>query len=150
MVDSRKRSSSVGLVCKLDMERHMTMWIGNFSFIWWEKFLLSNIENMGFGPKWRRWILFYISIERMSILVNVITIDFFQTSRGLRWGDPLSHYLFLMVTEAFSCQISKAEQGGFIIGFKVEGREGGGMHISHFLFANDTLLFCEANLDQLR
>ena len=74
---------------------------------------------MGFGPKWRNWIFFYISTVRMTVLVNDTRTEFFSTFRGLRQGDLLSPYLFVLTMEAFSSLISRAEEKGFIKGFKV-------------------------------
>ena len=50
MVDSRKRSSRVGLVCKLDIEEA-------YNHVDWS-FLLLLMEKMGFGVKWRNWSQF--------------------------------------------------------------------------------------------
>ncbi|KAJ9677624.1 hypothetical protein PVL29_022550 [Vitis rotundifolia] len=140
-IDSRKRSASAGLVGKLDIEKA-------YDHVNW-RFLLSVLEKMGFGPNWRNWIYYCISTVRMAVLVNGTPTDFFSTFRGLRQGDPLSPYLFVLVMEAFSNLISRAEEVGFIRGFKVKGRRGEGVSISHLLFADDTLLFCEDNRDQL-
>ena len=49
--------------------------------------------------------------------------------------------------EAFSCLIEKGKQGGFISGFKIEGKGEEGIQVSHLLFVDDTLLFCEDNID---
>ena len=70
---------------------------------------------------------------------------FFSTFRGLRQGDLLSPYLFVLIMEAFSSLISRAEEKRFIRGFKVMGRRGEGVSVTHLLFADDTLLFCEDN-----
>ena len=51
--------------------------------------------------------------------------------------------------DAFSNLISRVEEKGFIKGFKVMGRCGEGVSVSHLLFADDTLLFCEDNRGQL-
>ncbi|RVW40781.1 Transposon TX1 uncharacterized 149 kDa protein [Vitis vinifera] len=109
-IDSRKRSAGAGLVCKLDIEKA-------YDHVNW-KFLLSVLEKMGFGPKWRSWILFYISTVRMAILVNGTPTEFFSTYRSLRQGDPLSPYLFVLIMEAFSSLISKAEEKGLKINLK--------------------------------
>ena len=86
---------------------------------------------------------------RMAVLVNGTPTEFFSTFKGLRQGDPLSSYLFVLIMEAFSSLISRAEEKGFIRVFKVMGRRGEGVSVSYLLFADDTLLFCEDNKDQL-
>ena len=86
---------------------------------------------------------------RFSVLINGSPSSFFQSSRGLRQGDPLSPYLFVIAMEVFSCSLRKAISGGFLSGWKVRGRNGEGLQISHLLFADDTLVFCEESLDQM-
>ena len=61
---------------------------------------------------------------RLIVLVNGTFTNFFSTYRGLRQGDPLSPYLFVLIMEAFSKLIAKPKEGGFIRGFKLEGRGG--------------------------
>ncbi|KAJ9690971.1 hypothetical protein PVL29_013233 [Vitis rotundifolia] len=51
--------------------------------------------------------------------------------------------------EALSSLIAKAEQGGFIRGFKIEGRGEIENQVSHLLFADDTFLLCEDDVEQL-
>lgn len=85
-------------------------------------FLLYMLDRMGFGHKWKRWIWFFISTVRFSVLVNGEPSGFFASSRGLRQGDPLSLFLFILVMEALSKLMDKAVLGGFIDGFKV-GRD---------------------------
>lgn len=55
-------------------------------------------------------------------------------SRGIRQGDPLSSYLFLLCIESFTALIRKYESRGLIQGIKVAQRE---PSISHILFADD-------------
>ena len=68
----------------------------------------------------------------------------------LRQGDPLSPYLFLLAMEALSQLLSRARNGNFISGFRVGGRGSEGLFVSHLLFADDTLIFCDADADQLQ
>ena len=49
--------------------------------------------------------------------------------------------------EALSVLINKARMGGFWSGWRVRGRGGEVVEISHLLFADDTLVFCEPNED---
>ena len=51
--------------------------------------------------------------------------------------------------EVFSCLLRRAISGGFLSGWRVRGRGGEGILISHLLFADDTLVFCEESHEQL-
>ena len=56
-----------------------------------------------------------------------LCVSFFQSSRGLRQGDPFSPYLFVIAMEVFSCLLKKAMDGGFLLGYRVKGRSGQGV-----------------------
>ena len=77
------------------------------------------------------------------VIINGSPTGFFKSSRGLRQGDPLSPYLFVLGMEVFSLMTDKAKMGGFLIGYNIKGRNGVAMNISHLLFADDTLVFCK-------
>ena len=68
----------------------------------------------------------------------------------LRQGDPLSPYLFLLAMEALSQLLSRARNGNFIFGFRVGERGSEGLFVSHLLFVDDTLIFYDADADQLQ
>ncbi|KAK4391663.1 putative mitochondrial protein [Sesamum angolense] len=63
--------------------------------------------------------------------------------RGFRQGDPLSPYLFLLCTESLSALFRVAAEWGTIPGMAVCQ---GAPRISHLLFADDTMVFCPANV----
>ena len=63
----------------------------------------------------------------------------------MRQGNLLSPLLFLVMMEVFNKMIKRVERAGLLRGFKVDGRWGGRVCVSHLLFANDTILFCDAN-----
>ena len=51
--------------------------------------------------------------------------------------------------EALSCFLKRANEGGFLASFKMNARDGEGLEVSHLLFVNDTLMFCEASNAQM-
>ncbi|RVX09334.1 putative mitochondrial protein [Vitis vinifera] len=79
---------------------------------------------MGFGSRWRDWMWWCISTAKFSILINGVPAGFFSNSKGLRQGDPLSPYLFVLGMEVFSTLVRRASEGGFISGCRLRGEEG--------------------------
>ena len=82
-----------------------------------------------------------------SFLVDGSPVDFFGSSWGLRQGDLLSHMLFLFMMEFFSGMLKRVEGASLIRGFEANGRQGDRVCVSHLLFANYTILFCEADVE---
>ncbi|KAJ9685003.1 hypothetical protein PVL29_017149 [Vitis rotundifolia] len=74
---------------------------------------------MGFGAKWMDWMWSCSSTAKFSVLVNGEPAGFFSSTKGLRQGDPLSPYLFVMGMEVLSVLIRRAVEGGFISGCKI-------------------------------
>jgi len=141
-VDSQIRSGDPGLLCKLDLEKA-------YDHVNWD-FLLYLLHHCGFGEKWRAWIRFCISMVRFSILVNGTLSGFFYSSRGLRQGDPLSPFLFVVVIEALSRMLIAALDQGNLTRFLVGSRESEALVVNHLLFADATLIFCGAQEEQIQ
>ena len=142
LVDSSLRRKKGGLVCKLDIEKA-------YDSISWE-FLYQVLGRMGFGNRWLTWIKWCISTASFSVLINGSPAGFFPSSRGLRQGDPLSPYLFVIGMEALSCMINRAVDGNYLSGSRVAIGRGEDLTISHLLYADDMLVFCKADPDQLK
>ena len=98
---------------------------------------------------WRRWLKTCVTTVHFSVLVNGSPTGFFDSSRGLRQGDPLFSLLFLLIMEVLSRILKKIEEGGLIQGFRVGPINSTGIHISHLLFVDDTILFYDASREQI-
>ena len=72
-------------------------------------FLETIMRKMGFHPKWVSLIKNCISTVTYSILVNGEPHGFLKPSRGIRQGDPISPYLFLLCAEGLHYLISNAK-----------------------------------------
>ena len=122
-LDSRLKCRTLGVVCKLNIEKA-------YDHVNWDT-LFYLLERMGFGDRWRRWLKTCVSTVRFSVLINRSPAGFFGSSRGLRQGDPLSPLLFLLIMEVLSRIIKKAKEGGFIQGFHMGPINSTGIHVSH-------------------
>ena len=141
-VDSMLRRNDGGVVYKLDIEKA-------YDHVNWE-YVLEVMRRMGFGQRWLSWISWYMSTVSFSILINGVPAGFFRNTRGIRQRDPLSLYLFVLGMDILSRLVNKAVEGNFMSGCKIGGaREEEEPEVSHLLYADDTLLFCKDNPNQL-
>ena len=90
--------------------------------------------------------MFCIATARFSILINGTPKDFFGSSRGLRQGDRLFPLLFAIVMEALSRLLDGVVLAGHISGFTVGTRTNTPLMVTHLLFADDMLIFCDASI----
>lgn len=79
-------------------------------------FLCKVLEAFGFSRQWVNLIFKFISTPKISILVNGTAEGFFEISRGIRQGGPLSPSLFILMAESFGRAVSYAYQGWKISG----------------------------------
>ena len=86
-----------------------------------------------------------ISSVQYWVLLNGQPCGLIVPHRGLRQGDPLSPYLFILCTEALIVNIEKAKRGKQLTGMKVARAR---PSISHLLFADDNLFFCKAQKEE--
>lgn len=82
-------------------------------------FLFTCLEAFGFARQWINLIYEYISTPRMSILVNGSPAGFFNSSRGLRQGDPISPFLFILMAESLGRLLNIAREKSSIQEIKI-------------------------------
>lgn len=98
---------------------------------------------MRFDKKWIDWIMLCVRTVSYEFCLNGTTVGPIQPSRGLRQGDPLSPYLFLLCVEGLSSDLYRAAVEGSIHGTQVCQMA---PIITHLLFADKSFLFFRANL----
>ncbi|KAL9686721.1 hypothetical protein QQ045_031114 [Rhodiola kirilowii] len=103
-------------------------------------FLQEVLSKMGFTDVWIQRIMQLVTSVKYFIKVNDVFTDEIVPRRGLRQGDPLSPYLFILCTEFFSALLTQYKNMGLIDGIKIARRA---PPISHLLFADDSMLFLE-------
>lgn len=105
-------------------------------------FLEETMKRMGFHSKWIQWIMKCVTTVSYSILINGSPKGQIKLERGLRQGDPLSSYLFIICAEVLSHLLTKSTQARKLQGIKISNNSPA---ISHLLFADDSLFFTLAN-----
>ncbi|XP_027099254.1 uncharacterized protein [Coffea arabica] len=108
-------------------------------------FLQAMMQKMGFCPQWINWITSCMKSVTYSFNCNGEIKGFVTPGRGIRQGDPLSPYLFLIRSEGFSSLLRKAEGRNEIKGLRISRQ---GPIITHLFFADDSLIFCKASIHQ--
>ncbi|KAL0340392.1 UNVERIFIED_CONTAM: hypothetical protein Sradi_4556000 [Sesamum radiatum] len=110
-------------------------------------FLERVLAKLGFHPHFISLVLTCVYTMSYSIMLSGQIFGYSHPERGLRQGDPLSLYLFLFYAKALSHLISTAEANEELRGVVVSRH---GPRVSHLLFADDTLIFCQETNEALQ
>lgn len=134
IINKLKKINKPGILLMIDFEKA-------FDSVEWN-FLDRTLRYFNFGKVIRKWIkLFYTNIESCTIN-NGHCSSRFRLERGVRQGDPLSPYIFILMTEILTRSIMKHED---IKGINLDDSE---FLISQL--ADDTTLLLEPNEKSFR
>ena len=132
------RTSEAKKFCAMAMKTDMSK---AYDRIEWG-FLRAVLEQLGFDPRWISWVMCCVETVSYSFLINGSPMGSVNPSRGIRQGDPLSPYLFILCTKTLSSLCDRAQNDGSLPGVRVAR---GCPAINHLLFADDTMFFCRSN-----
>ena len=132
-IKNKKRGQSGLGAIKLDMHKA-------YDRVEWS-FLHDMMVKLGFHEQWIQMMMACVSSVNYKVRFNSQETEAFYPSRGIRQGDPLSPYLFLLCAEGLSSLLQFEEAGG-IEGIRVCRSA---PSVSPLLFADDSLILMKAD-----
>lgn len=111
------------------------------------QYLENIMRAMGFKDKWIQLVMMCVTTVRYQIVLDDNLLGHIIPSRGLRQGDTLSPYLFILCAEGIFALMTQNERSGAIHGCRVAA---GAPILTHLFFANNCFLFCRASLNEAR
>ncbi|GAA0184787.1 hypothetical protein LIER_32075 [Lithospermum erythrorhizon] len=136
-MNRNNKSKHASMAVKLDMSKA-------YDRVEWY-FLEAIMLKLGFCRRWVDWTMCLVSTISYSFLINGALRGYVQPTRGIHQGDPLSSYFFLLCVERLTCMLLRAEERKALNGIKIARNC---LSISHILFADDTVIFCRANVEE--
>nr|GFA54722.1 RNA-directed DNA polymerase, eukaryota, reverse transcriptase zinc-binding domain protein [Tanacetum cinerariifolium] len=128
------------LIFKVDFEKA-------YDSIRWD-FLDDILKKFGFGKKWCKWIQSCLRSSRGSIIINGSPTKEFQFFKGLKQGDPLSTFLFILIMESLHLSFQRVVDASIFEGIKLSLS----LSISHMFYADDAAFvvqWCDGNITTL-
>ena len=122
------------MVVKIDLEKA-------YDHLEWS-FIRMVLTHFGFLENIIKLILSCVSTTSTSLLFNGSKLQPFCPSRGIRQGDPISPYLFLLCMEFLGAQITKMCEDNK---WDMVKASRSGPSFSHVFFADDIMIFAKAN-----
>jgi hypothetical protein len=105
-------------------------------------FLEAMMSKLDFDARWTRLVMVCVQSVSYSMVVNGKPVGHLKPTCGIRQGDPISPYLFLLCAESLSSLIQHAVNTGVLTGVPTSTR---GLRLNHLFFADDNMVFCKAN-----
>ncbi|XP_048503164.1 uncharacterized protein LOC125498892 [Beta vulgaris subsp. vulgaris] len=132
-VKKRKKGNSFAGILKVDLSKA-------YDRIRWD-FVEAMLRKMNFPEIWVQWIMQCITTVSYAVLVNGEPSQTIFPSAGLRQGDPLSSYIFILCMEVLSRNLTHLQNMKELEGLKIARTA---PKISHLFFADDALFFFKA------
>lgn len=132
MLKRKRREREAYMALKLDMSKA-------YDRIEWG-YLKAILIKMGFDERWVHLILQCVTTVSYTIVHARREVGPIVPTRGLRQGDPLSPYLFILCAEGLSAMLHQFERRKLIQGVKVCKQA---PSITHMLFADDSYIYCK-------
>ncbi|GJU10686.1 RNA-directed DNA polymerase, eukaryota [Tanacetum coccineum] len=126
-----KHTKFKGMIFKVDFEKA-------FDSVKWD-YLDETLKSFGFGLKWRNWISGCLNNAKGSVLVNGNPTKEFQFFKGLKQGDPLSPFLFILIMETLHLSFKRIINAGLYRGISINGS----LMLSHLFYADDVVFVSE-------
>ena len=118
-----------------------------FDTLNWD-FVLFTLEALDFPLVFRNLIKKCLTTTRFSVAINGESCGYFKGSRGLRQGDPLSLYLFVLALEVFSQQLKrKYLEEKMSIGYHPNTSA---LQVTHLSFADDLMIFADGTAESVK
>lgn len=135
----KKKKGAMGwMAIKIDLEKAYNRldWV----------FVRDTLQDIGLPGVFINLVWECISTSKMKVLWNGEALEEFSPSRGIRQGDPISPYLFVLCIERLFHMISTAVDHKVWAPIQLSRR---GPKLSHLAFADDLTLFAEASMGQV-
>nr|GEW30765.1 RNA-directed DNA polymerase, eukaryota [Tanacetum cinerariifolium] len=111
-------------------------------------FLDDVLKKFGFGNKWCAWIQSCLRSSRGSVIINGSPTEEFQFFKGLKQGDPLSPFLFILIMESLHFSFQRVVDAGMFMGINLSPS----LNLSHMFYADDAVFvgqWCDGNINTL-
>lgn len=129
VVHSLKTSKQAGMIIQLDIEKA-------YDKLRWA-YIRDVLKAYAFDHNWIRWFMALVTTASCSILLNGSPSRTFKPMRGLRQGDPLSPFLFILMIEGLGRAIIATKEEGRIQGLRLTRNRD---TVTHQQFVDDTML----------
>ncbi|GKA91191.1 RNA-directed DNA polymerase, eukaryota [Tanacetum coccineum] len=126
------------MIFKVDFEKA-------FDSVRWD-YLNDVFKSFGFGEKWRSWINGCLVLSMGSVLVNGSPTQEFHFHKGLKQGDPLSPFLFILIMESLHLSFTRVLDSGLFKGINISNS----LSLSHLFYADDAVFIGKWDINNIK